>query len=131
MSNRPSSKETIKKVRDALDAVKEGRRLRVLSKHFSGDMAALQIDSDEEMWQILPELLGEVLHCGPVECYSGGRPPKRSYDEEMKGMELWSYIWDSTRLGKTMWIKFALKADKQGKWHYYHVDVHENRPRGD
>lgn len=127
--SRPSNKEIINKVRDALDAVRAGRRCRGVSKHFSDDMAALEIDSDEEMWEVLPELLQEILDSGPVECYAGGHPPKASYDQEMKGMELWSYVWESVRTRKTMWIKFALKKDRQGNWHYFHVDVHENRPR--
>ena len=49
----------------------------------------------------------------------------------MKGMELWPYHWESQSQGKRMFLKFAMKQDRQGNWVYIHVDVHEDRPRAE
>ena len=124
---RPSNRELNSKVEDAITAILAGRRVLGVTKHLSGDFVALGISSEAEIWSILPELLREIKAADPVTCYVGGSPPARSYDQEMKHMELWPYRWPSLRLGKQMFLKFAMKRNKQGDWIYYHVDVHEDR----
>lgn len=127
---RPSNREIYKKVSDALLAVQAGRRALGLTKHLLGDFDALGIGSEQELWTILATLLQEIINAGPPDCYchAGGHPPRRSYDEEMKGMELWPYRWDSPSQRKVMFLKFAMRPDCKGIWSYIHVDVHEDRP---
>lgn len=128
MPPRPSNHEIIKKIQDALEGIKAHRCKIPLTKHWSDDLAALEISTEKEMWQILPILLSEIQEADPLTCYVGGSPPQRSYDEEMKDLELWPYRWRSAYLNKTMFLKFSLKKDSGGNWWYLHVDVHEDRP---
>jgi hypothetical protein len=127
--NRPLSREICKKVNDALLAIQAGRRLLGVDKHLTDDFRALDVYSLEELWEVLPALLQEIIHAKPPDCYVGGHPPRRSYDEEMLDMELWPYHWNSPSQGRMMFLKFAMKHDRSGNWWYIHVDVHEDRPQ--
>jgi hypothetical protein len=124
--NRPSGQEIYKKVSNALVAIQQGRRYFGVEKHLSSDFEALEVSSEPELWDVLPILLEEIKHAIPANCYVGGHPPYRSYDEEMKDMELWPYRWNSPSQGKMMFLEFALERDKKGDWWY----VHEDRPEG-
>lgn len=120
--HRPSNKEIIKKVHEALGAVQKGHRAFALQKHLVDDLDTLGLDDENEYWQLIEKCLLEIADVGSVVCYAGGRPPQRSYEPQIKGMELWAYAWDSKRLQKPMYLKFALKNS-----FYFHVDCHENR----
>jgi len=126
---RPSNREICKKVNDALNAIQARRRQLGVDKHLTDDFRALDIFSEEELWEVLPILLQEIIRAKPPDCYVGGHPPQRSYDEEMRDMELWPYRWDSSSQDKMMFLKFAMKHDRTGNWWYIHVDVHEDRPK--
>jgi len=126
---RPLCHEIESKARSALAAIAGGRRVLGLTKHLFDDFTALGVSSEAELWKVLAELLEEIIAAQPAECYAGGHPPYRSYDEEMKNLELWPYRWMSPSQGKMMFLKFALKRDRQGNWVYVHVDVHEDRPK--
>lgn len=120
---RPSHKELCGKVADALKALNCGRFLLGPLKHLSGDLEELQLAEAAELPQVLVELLNEIQREGPATCYRGGRPPQRSYEEEIRGLELWAYSWHSQRFQKHMYLKFALKKEC-----YIHVDCHGDRP---
>jgi hypothetical protein len=126
----PLAKEICKKIKDALLALQAGRRQLGVQKHLLSDFEALGISCEQDLWNVLPTLLQEITDARPPECYChvGGHPPRRSTDEEMKGMELWPYHWNSPSQGRPMFLKFAMKRDKKGDWWYVHVDVHEDRP---
>jgi hypothetical protein len=124
---RPSDREIFSKILDAKDAILDGRRTIAIQKHLAGDLEDLALDSTAELWDLLPFLLDEIVQANPLHCYAGGRPPHRSYEEAIKGLELWAYCWPSARLQKTMYLKFALQKDVQGNWHFMHVDLHESR----
>ena len=121
MPPRPSNKEIFNKVRDGLAAVCAEQRRFASPKHFAADLDALELTSANDYWQLIEKLLGEILTAGPVACYAGGRPPKRSYEAGIKNAELWAYAWDSPSLGKRMYLKFVL----ENEW-YLHVDCHES-----
>lgn len=78
----------------------------------------------EDLPALTLDLLEEIQRAGPNECYVGTRPPQRSYEPEILKLELWAYSWHSPRLGKRMYLKFALKKP----W-YIHVGCHEDRPK--
>jgi hypothetical protein len=125
MQTRPSNHEICKKIEDAFAALRAGRFEQVVTKHVYGDLADLRLDSAEELPGLLNELLNEIKTIGPVQCYAGDKPPQRSYELELRGLELWAYTWHSERLGIRMYLKFALKKE----W-YIHVDCHRDNPRG-
>ena len=126
MSNfRPSNKEICNKVADALGALRDGRFQIGPTKHLTGDLDELQLETPE-LPGLLIVLLEEIKNAGPIECYAGTRPPQRSYEPEIAQLELWPYRWHSHRLCKRMYLKFALKK----QWYVY-VDCHEDRqPEG-
>src|SRR5258708_26331357 len=121
MPRRPSTKEICNKVRDGLSAVRAQHREFALHKHVVADLDALGLNSENDYWNLIETLLGEILAAGPVESYAGGRPPQRSYEAGMKDAELWAYTWNSPSQIKRMYLKFVLKND----W-YFHVDCHES-----
>ena len=123
MSPRPSNKEIYDKVCFALESLRAGRWQIGLTKHLTGDLAELELDSTQDLPNLLIELLEEIKAAGPVSCYAGSRPPQRSYEREIQDLELWAYHWQSHRLGKRMYLKLAMKK----QW-YIHVDCHEDRP---
>jgi len=126
MQQRPSNRELCKKIADALTAIRGGKFTQVVTKHIYGDLADLELDSAEEQLPgLLIELLEEIQTIGPIKCYAGDKPPQRSYEPELYGLELWSYGWHSERLGRQMYLKFALKKE-----HYIYVDCHRDNPRG-
>jgi hypothetical protein len=126
MQPRPSPHEICKKIEDALSALRAGRIQQVVTKHIYGDLADLEIDSAEDQLPgLLIELLEEIQTIGPIECYAGCKPPQRSHEPELSGLELWAYSWYSKRLGRSMYLKFALKKE----WYIY-VDCHRDNPHG-
>jgi hypothetical protein len=123
MLPRPSPREMCGKVTDALTALQSGRFQLGPLKHLSGDLEELELPSAVELPNLLIDLLGEIQQTGPIECYAGTRPPQRSYESQILGLELWAYSWHSPRFRKRMYLKFALKNQC-----YIHVDCHEDRP---
>jgi hypothetical protein len=123
MELRPSPREICKKLADALEAL-EGRRFMIgLTKHLIGDLEELGLDSADDLPGLLIELLKEIRGANPIQCYAGTKPPQRSYEDEIRKPELWAYSWNSSRFGKQMYLKFALKNGL-----YVYVDCHEDRP---
>jgi len=127
-SPRPSNREVISKIADALAAIEAGRRQSPLTKHLAVDLPELGLLSRGELWALLPELLREIEATNPLNCYAGGYPPQRSYEPEVKDADLWVYRWQSARLKRVMYIKFAMKKNRAGQWVYFHVDLHPDRP---
>jgi len=125
MQPRPSNHEICKKIADALAAIRGDKFSQVVTKHIYADLADMELDSATDLPGLLIELLEEIRIIGPIECYAGGKPPKRSYEPELHNQELWAYSWHSERLGKQMYIKFVLKSG----W-YIHVDCHKDNPPG-
>lgn len=123
MHGRPTNREIHKKVTDARDAIAAGNFQFGPTKHIAGDLEELQLDSAGELPGIMAILLEEILEAGPDMCYAGGYPPQRSYESEIRNLELWAYSWHSHRFQKRMYLKFALKKEC-----YIYVDCHEDRP---
>jgi hypothetical protein len=127
MQIRPSPHEICKKITDALAALRAGKFQQVVSKHLYGDLADLEIDDAEaELPGLLIELFEEIRTIGPIDCYAGTKPPQRSHEPELADLELWAYCWHSERLGRRMYLKFALK-----KGYYIYVDCHRDNPPKD
>jgi len=106
-----------------LDAIRNNRFQLGPPKHLSSDLAELQLATAQDLPNLLIVLLEEIKNAGPITCYAGTRPPQRSYEPEVRNLELWAYSWHSARFQKRMYVKFALKK----QW-YIHVDCHEDRP---
>ena len=79
---------------------------------------ALDVLADGEVWELIGELLEEI---SPAD-YAGLRPPQKSYERAIKEKELFAFAWDSKKLGKRMYLKFALVNGD-----YYYVSLHKSK----
>lgn len=120
---RPSGKELNKKLNEALSAVLSGSCQFPLTKHLVSDLEDLEVEDESELMRLVAESLREIMAAGAERCYAGTRPPMRSYESEIKDLELWPFAWSSTVFGRCMYLKFALKRGI-----FLYVDCHEDRP---
>lgn len=124
MSNRPSNREKINKIRDALQAVRTGCRAMPLDKHVVAHLDELEVENEAEYWELIEKALEEISNAGPETIYAGGHPPQKSYEDGLRGEELWAYCWESKTCGKKMYLKFVIK-DKR----YIHLDCHADKTK--
>ena len=125
---RPSPKELCQKVANALAALRANRYAFATMRHWAGDSDELGLQSSNQLWPLLIVLLEEIRVAGPEKTYAGTFPPMRGYQEEraIKDEELWPFTWQSTRMGKQMYLKFVLTKNRSGDWHFFHLDCHES-----
>jgi hypothetical protein len=123
MTRRPSQRECYLKAQAALDAVKAGKRAIALSKHLPEAMELFDACDPGGFWEKIECLLEELCELDVAKCYAGSQPPQRSYEEKMKGLELWPFKWRSRMLlGREVYLKFCIKGNS-----FLFVDCHENR----
>jgi hypothetical protein len=67
---------------------------------------------------ILIDLLEEIT----PNCYTGQYPPQRSYEDEIKESELFTFQWLSKKLGCRAYLKFTIKENR-----IWLVSLHEDR----
>lgn len=115
---RPSARELLKKLIEAKEALKNGRGLFANEAKTLGELNDLDLDGAEEVWGLIGELLEEIT---PND-YSGTRPPQKSYERAIAERELIAFSWQSVKMGKKMYIKFALKNGR-----YYYVSLHRSK----
>jgi hypothetical protein len=115
---RPSSRELYNRIEEAKASLKEREGLFANAAKIVGELNHLEIGDSAEVWTLIKELLDEIE---PTD-YAGTRPPQKSYEKATASCELFAFSWNSLKLGKTMYIKFALKAGI-----YYYVSLHESR----
>ena len=117
-SYRPSDGELEKKIKAAKAALKTQNGLFANFNKVVGELYDLEIETPNQVWKLIVELLGEV---SPTD-YAGGKPPQRSYEQTIKNQELFAFCWDSKKLGRKMYLKFVLKEGR-----YYYVSLHESK----
>lgn len=117
--NRPSHKELFGKLRSARQAVSEGRVALLNQFAIAADAIELEYSIELELNAVLVELLEEA---GPAD-YAGTRPPQRSYDQEIRDLELFAFTVESGRFKCRVYFKFALE---QGM--FWLVSLHQDRP---
>ncbi len=102
---RPTHNELSGKIRQAKTAVARNR-MRILTPDvLIADALHLGYLIEE-----LPDILGAILEeCRP-DHYSGGRPPQRSYRDDIKSLELYAFAWVSGCLGHSVYFKFATRG---------------------
>lgn len=123
--NRPSNREIIQKVADAITAIQNGNRAIPHSKHFASDQDDLKIESTVDLWPLLEILLKEIQELGPIKCYAGKRPPEKSYEVNVEKLELWAYSWDSISMDCRMYLKITMK-----KGYYFYMGCHRSKFQG-
>lgn len=115
---RPSERELSKKIRDAKESLTLNNGIFANPSKAVGELNDLDIGDTNEIWSLIKELLDEI----DSEHYVGTRPPLKSYEKIIVGVDLFAFSWCSNKLGKKMYIKFALKHGR-----YYYVSLHQCR----
>ncbi len=119
-SKRPSDRELLKRIKEAIESLKNCYGLFANFAKAVGELNDLNIGDSNDVWDLIAELLDEIT---PKD-YAGTRPPQKSYEKTTMGKELFAFSWWSFKLKKKMYIKFALKDGR-----YYYVSLHESRPQ--
>ncbi len=117
-TNRPSDRELDKKINAAKAALQAQNGLYANPSKAVGELYELEIESQVQLWKLILELLDEI---SPKD-YVGRKPPDKSYEKLIDGQELFAFCWNSAKLQKKMYIKFALKEGR-----YYYVSLHRSR----
>ena len=117
LHDRPSGRELDKRLEEAKACLKDRKGLFANPAKAVGELYQLAINDAGEIWKLISELLEEI---DPSD-YAGTRPPQKSYEKAINDRELFAFTWKSPKMGKVMYIKFALR---QGL--YYYVSLHES-----
>ena len=115
---RPSHKELYGKIHEAKKAVSEGRVLIVEQEAVAADALELEFLVETELLGVLEELLEET---SPGH-YAGTRPPQRSYEREIEGLELFAFVVESVRFKCRVYYKFALAEE-----FFWLVSLHQDK----
>lgn len=102
--HRPSDHELHKRIEEAKVFLRDRDGYYANQSKVSGELNKLDILHSEEVWKLIRVLLTEIT---PKD-YAGGRPPQKSYEKTIMNRELFAFCWYSAKLGKQMYIKFAL-----------------------
>ena len=116
---RPSKKELSDKLRDAREAVKAEAVFLLHQEVIAEDAIDLGYAIGSELFEVLLELLEEAK---PTH-YAGGRPPQKSYKDDIDGLELFPFKIENQRFECRVYLKFALKEGS-----LWLVSLHRDRP---
>lgn len=117
--NRPSHKELFGKLRLAKQAVREGQIALLNQLSLAADAIDLDFSIERELNAVLSELIEES---SPAH-YTGSRPPQRSYEQDINGLELFAFAVESRRFKCRVYFKFAIVEDT-----FWLVSLHQDRP---
>ena len=84
------------------------------------DAIELDYDIGSELFEVLSELLEETT----LHHYAGSRPPQRSYNDDIDGLELFPFIIESRRFGCRVYLKFTIREGS-----LWIVSLHKDRPK--
>lgn len=105
-SKRPSHREITGKLVEAKTRATAKTMAFVNAKATREDLLDLDI-----LMEDMPELLPRILEELEPRFYQGSRPPQKSYENLIRGCELYAFSWESRTFGCAMYFKFALKGD--------------------
>lgn len=117
-NKRPSDRELTKRLSEAKEFLKNRYGLFANPSKALGELSDLDIGDANDVWQLIRELLDEI---SPKD-YRGTRPPQKSYEKAIIGLELLAFSWWSPKFDKQMYIKFVLKNER-----YYYISLHQSR----
>jgi hypothetical protein len=117
---RPSKREIDKRITLAKQALSQNKGYFANPLKSMGEINALELDGAEELWPLLLLLLEEI----ELGDYAGTHPPMKAYEPAVSKCELFAFAWHSARMGRSMYLKFAMKGEN-----FYLVSIHTNAPQ--
>lgn len=115
---RPSDRELNIRLNEAKEFLKNRLGVFANPSKAVAELNDLDIGDTNDVWSLIRELLEEIT---PKD-YKGSRPPQKSYERAIAGLELLAFSWWSPKSAKQMYIKFVLKDER-----YYYVSLHQSR----
>jgi hypothetical protein len=115
---RPSDRELNKRLNEAKEFLTNRHGVFANPSKAVGELNNLDIGDTNDVWELIRELLWEITS----KDYRGSRPPQKSYEKAIVGLELLAFSWWSPKCAKQMYIKFVLKDER-----YYYVSLHPSR----
>jgi hypothetical protein len=104
---RPTPKELSNKLKQACAFVQKGQVNIINQTALATDAFELDYSIKLELLEVLNELLEETK---PTD-YSGHRPPKRSYEDEISGLDLFAFVVEINRFEEIAYYKFSISQD--------------------
>lgn len=114
---RPSHKEISGKIKEAAEAAAQQRIFIVEPISFVAD--AIELDYPVGL---ISEIIVSLLNELAPDYYAGHRPPQRSYENCIKGADLFAFQWKSAALKADIYLKFALREGN-----LWLVSLHKSR----
>lgn len=114
---RPSFKELHGKIKKAKSAIEKNSMFFIDSDVIAADAIELGYEISKAK-RVLLRILKEV---SPQD-YVGTRPPQKSYENEIRGLELFAFRWMSKTFGCKSYLKFSI-----GQGSIYLVSLHQDR----
>jgi len=117
---RPSHKELSKRIREAKEAVGKGRIAILNQSVIACDALELGYLIEEDLVSVLSGFLDEIS----PENYVGKRPPEKSYEEELKDLDLYAFRVESSCFRCRVYLKFTLTGGD-----LWLVSLHQDREK--
>lgn len=116
--NRPTHKELTRKITIAAECIANGNILFINHRSIACDAIELKYSVDTEIKGILQDLI-ENLSSND---YIGYRPPMKSYERAIEGLELFEFSARCNRFKDRVYLKFSIKEP-----HFFLVSLHKHR----
>lgn len=116
---RPSYKELTTKIRGAQAAVDSKQVYLIDQDVIAQDAIDLEYDVETQLIEVLAGLLKETT----PDHYAGVRPPQRSYQPAIEGLELFAFAVESSQFKCCVYVKFALLGEA-----LWLVSLHQDKP---
>jgi hypothetical protein len=102
---RPTHKELNSKLKQAWTFVQNAQVFIINQAALAAD--ELDYSIEFELFEVLNELLEKT---NPTD-YSGSRPPQRSYEDEISGLDLFAFVVEMNRFEEPVYYKFSISQD--------------------
>ena len=101
---RPTYKELSNKLRQACTFVEKGQVGIINQLALAADAIELDYSIEFELLEVINELLEKTT----PENYSGSRPPQRSYEDAISGLDLFAFVIEIERFEEPVYYKFSI-----------------------
>jgi len=118
MDQRPTKREIDKRLKEAKQALREGKGAYANAAKISGELTALNVFDATRLWELILRLMEEIT----LDDYEGAHPPQKSREPAIADCELWAFAWNSSLLKKRMYLKFAVYEGI-----FYYVSLHKSK----
>lgn len=115
---RPTHKELSNKLKQAWACVQNAQVFVLNQAALAADALELDYSIEFELFEVLNELLEKTTPTN----YSGSRPPQRSYEDEISGLDLFAFVVEMNRFEEPVYYKFSISQDA-----LWLVSLHINR----